>query len=381
MNKKYIVLLFFLVSIFIYMPVNVRAASGSCSYNVDEIRSTDAKLIWECDGGEELNSWTLYNSNSNCEVGEDIDDGNGSKAGEDIVKQLKPNSYYFASFKVNNEDDGVPYVCFKTANASTNNGKVIKEVYSQESRDKCDIKITNILTDKFTVNYECNKGFLTKYNINSCSLHKTTETCIPTEENLVFGPDTAFGSSGQKDFTDLIPNSRYYFSCKINSSNVPGICFQTAAEDTYGEIIKVSKTSSSSSHNKNLNSGTSSGNNSSNSGNSFDPVHNSHDSAQDATANSFLCKEDELNKESEEYKNSISYLLDKYWAWVFVLIPIALLIFISLDFLKAFFSGKSDDMKKASSNAIKRVIAALLLMLTPVIVKAVFGIFGLTFCF
>ena len=248
----------------------------------------------------------------------------------------------------------------------------------------CKITVSNIKDTSVQLNWDCSEGKVNTFtiyksdsngnlngsiSINSCQLYLKGNACVITLNE----------KKGSWNVTGLTKGNYYMASFSTNSSEEESKVVNSSVFQARNQSVTMTAT------NKNYSTTTKSNGNSgsggSNSGNSFDPVHNSHDSAQDATANSFLCKEDELNKESEEYKNSLSYLIDKYWAWVFVLIPIALLIFISLDFLKAFFSGKSDDMKKASSNAIKRVIAALLLMLTPVIVKAVFGIFGLTFCF
>ena len=95
----------------------------------------------------------------------------------------------------------------------------------------------------------------------------------------------------------------------------------------------------------------------------------------------FLCNEgDTINVEGEDIP-TFSALIKKYWSWVVFLVPIALLVFITYDFFSALISNDADSIKKSSSKAIKRVIAALILLLTPLIVETVLGWFGLTFCF
>lgn len=94
--------------------------------------------------------------------------------------------------------------------------------------------------------------------------------------------------------------------------------------------------------------------------------------------NNFLCKEGDYDAYGKE---TFRYYIRKYWDWVTVLIPFALIGFISYDFIRALTSNDSDAVKKSSSNSFKRVVAAILLLLLPYLVDVITGWFGLTFCF
>jgi len=55
----------------------------------------------------------------------------------------------------------------------------------------------------------------------------------------------------------------------------------------------------------------------------------------------------------------------------FIIIPIVLIVMGSIDFMKAVTAGKEDDIKKAQSAFIKRIIAAVLVFFVPIIVNIV----------
>lgn len=100
--------------------------------------------------------------------------------------------------------------------------------------------------------------------------------------------------------------------------------------------------------------------------------------------NNFICNEGyALGKKDKNGNDILTFrgLLKKYWSWVTFLVPFALIGFISYDFIRAVTSNDSDAVKKSSSNAFKRVIAAILLLLLPYFVYVIMGWFGLTFCF
>ena len=53
---------------------------------------------------------------------------------------------------------------------------------------------------------------------------------------------------------------------------------------------------------------------------------------------------------------------------IFIAVPILLIVMGSIDFLKATTAGKEDDMKKAQTTFVKRIIAAVVVFLIPLIV-------------
>lgn len=74
-------------------------------------------------------------------------------------------------------------------------------------------------------------------------------------------------------------------------------------------------------------------------------------------------------------------LIEHYWKWIMFATPILLIVMITLDFIKAMSSGDADAIKKSSSNAIKRVIAGIILLALPWALEVIFGWFGLQICF
>ena len=81
-----------------------------------------------------------------------------------------------------------------------------------------------------------------------------------------------------------------------------------------------------------------------------------------------------------ECEQSLADLIRKYWKYVMLFTPILLMVMIMLDFFKALFSSDPDLMKKASDAAVKRVLAAILLLCLPLVVQTILGFFGLELC-
>lgn len=63
--------------------------------------------------------------------------------------------------------------------------------------------------------------------------------------------------------------------------------------------------------------------------------------------------------------------------WVRYLVPILLMFMTILDFMKAIASDNPDDMKKAGAKFVKRLIAAVLIFVVPLILEFLLGIFGI----
>lgn len=68
------------------------------------------------------------------------------------------------------------------------------------------------------------------------------------------------------------------------------------------------------------------------------------------------------------------------WKYALILAPILLIVMITVDFSKAIMSSNEDLLKKASSNAIKRTIATLLLLCLPLLLSTILDFFGLELC-
>ena len=73
-------------------------------------------------------------------------------------------------------------------------------------------------------------------------------------------------------------------------------------------------------------------------------------------------------------------LIHEYWSYVMVLVPILLIVMITLDFFKALAKGDSDSIKKAGSDAVKRTVAAVVLLALPALLGVIFNLVGLPLC-
>ncbi len=68
------------------------------------------------------------------------------------------------------------------------------------------------------------------------------------------------------------------------------------------------------------------------------------------------------------------------WNFVYGLAPIALILFCTIDFVKAMASNDAEAIKKAFTNSMKRIIAGILLLALPLILRIILGWFGIELC-
>lgn len=57
-------------------------------------------------------------------------------------------------------------------------------------------------------------------------------------------------------------------------------------------------------------------------------------------------------------------------------VPVILIVFGSIDLIKAVIAGKEEDIKKNQQTLFKRIVAAVIVFLVPLIVKVVMGLIG-----
>lgn len=91
----------------------------------------------------------------------------------------------------------------------------------------------------------------------------------------------------------------------------------------------------------------------------------------------------ENNKSSEEnptpsintcadlFGPNMRILIDTIMRWIRILVPLLLIGLGIMDFSKAVFSSKEDDMKKSRERFIKRIVAAILVFLVPIFVNLI----------
>lgn len=66
--------------------------------------------------------------------------------------------------------------------------------------------------------------------------------------------------------------------------------------------------------------------------------------------------------------------LKLYFALIKIAVPILTVLLIGKDMITAIASGNSDNMKKAQSTSIKRLIIGIIIFLLPIILEAILGI-------
>lgn len=76
--------------------------------------------------------------------------------------------------------------------------------------------------------------------------------------------------------------------------------------------------------------------------------------------------------------DSVAWLLQKLLNYIKILGPFLVLVYSSIDFIKAIVTSDDDSLKKATKNLSMRLILALALFLIPVFVSVMLNIVGLT---
>lgn len=106
---------------------------------------------------------------------------------------------------------------------------------------------------------------------------------------------------------------------------------------------------------------------------------NNQDTASDDVLNPYQTPQEAMKGNCDE--SFRTGFLHKYWRWIMILTPILLIVMITIDFVKALSNNDSDAIKKSSTNAVKRVIAGVILLALPMLLDIIFGWFGLEICF
>lgn len=76
--------------------------------------------------------------------------------------------------------------------------------------------------------------------------------------------------------------------------------------------------------------------------------------------------------------DSVAWLLQKLLNYIKILGPFLVLVYSSIDFIKAIVTSDDESLKKATKNLSMRLILALALFLIPVFVSVMLNIIGLT---
>lgn len=69
--------------------------------------------------------------------------------------------------------------------------------------------------------------------------------------------------------------------------------------------------------------------------------------------------------------SSISYMVNEALKYIRIIVPILIILLGTLDFAKAVLAGKADEMKKAQSTFVKRLIAGVAVFFVPILVNII----------
>ena len=76
-------------------------------------------------------------------------------------------------------------------------------------------------------------------------------------------------------------------------------------------------------------------------------------------------------------ETSLAWIVDRFLSYIRILGPVAMLLFSSIDYVKAVVTGAEDSFKKANKNILTRAGLIILLFLVPTIVNEIIKLFNL----
>lgn len=98
------------------------------------------------------------------------------------------------------------------------------------------------------------------------------------------------------------------------------------------------------------------------------------------TNNMTTSNTDNSGQKSRVCSDELREMLNNAWKIIMIFSPALLILMTSIDFFKAITSGESDKLKKSSSDAMRRTLAFVLLILLKFILSTIFGWIGLDLC-
>ena len=376
MKNKQIILILILIVSFMFMPSKVEAKQV-CDLKISGIEADKAMLSWNCTDGDyvsNLNGYWLYGSDKDCKLGTQIGNFNNfpnEKVGTQQITGLSANTHYIVRAKIKDKD--YLDICVRTGTKG-----VVKPDYSTKKYNKykgtygdCTYEIDNLEADAVDVIAECDfwsKDVLTYIGIYACENGKTYETC--SRSTVVETPTWEYNPLGVKSHKERVhklqPNSSYIiqynfnfdqsgnFFIKINTPNLisdgevlnPGVISQGGS--TYDDSLTAADAADKKAD-KHW---------------SYDKIDGTLDSNLGDAKTTFC-------------QPKLRGLIRKYWRYLTIGAPILLILLMSFDFTKAVIANDVDAMKKSSSYSIKRAVATALLLFLPLILKLIFGLFGL----
>ena len=91
----------------------------------------------------------------------------------------------------------------------------------------------------------------------------------------------------------------------------------------------------------------------------------------DENKGEYTCADMDVIFGSKNNPESLRYMIDQVLGYVRIIVPILIILLGTLDFAKAVLAGKEDNMKKAQSTFVKRLIAGVAVFFVPVMVDII----------
>ena len=354
----------------------VGSSAGNCHFAVEDntINGNSVVIAWYCTDGEKINGYTFYDSKGNRIKWFDDNDKH-DKSDRLLISGFKNNKEYKVEFKTK-KSKKTGEVKFKT----NSNGASLDEKLKDNRTPSPYVWFTDATSEGVTIHWRGFGDRISHYDVYNDS------GCNNTVGDKYRGPISSVADHpqiGSIRENALKENQCYIIQIKFNEGEIIHMQYNTKT-NSIGDV-------SSSKEDNNYMQKNNSDSNWASSDAKSNVKNESNNSVKGTSTasptignnNNFICKEgDTLGKKDENGEDILTFrgLLKKYWSWVLILVPAALLVFISYDFIKSMISNDSDALKKSSTNALKRVIAGLMILLAPWFVQLIMGWFGLTFC-
>lgn len=77
---------------------------------------------------------------------------------------------------------------------------------------------------------------------------------------------------------------------------------------------------------------------------------------------------------------TVTELMTTYWHYVYIFVPIVMILLISVSYAKAVMSSDAEILKKTNTENFRRLIAGVILVVLPFLIRTIFDLFGIDFC-
>lgn len=238
---------------------------------------------------------------------------------------------------------------------------------ARAQEENCDVNVYNIKNSSFDVAWKC-KDTETKSGTSKDSVDEIVVYNYDVNKSDGKGVEFKKISTGDSDnkalgytsVSGLSANKSYTADFKINKKNHVILKVTTAKNSSSKGTIQVISSTSYAKYNLNVtkDSINQSKNNGGTQNNSYVPL---------------------IEETDEKFcDDAMRALIRKYWNYIMLLAPILLIVLLTVDGIKCVSAGTADKIKKYGNDAVKRVIATLILLALPSLISMIMGWFGLS---